>query len=166
MSAKWVLFPAALGMLCLAGCGGSNGYTASDKDMTPYVVKISGDNQTATAGNILTSRFTVQLRMDAGQFTSWNLRQVTFKAPTTGASGTFTAPTTGASGAFIVNGEPNVVSGGDYYSVTVLSGPDGLVSSPQFQTNALTGTYEVTVEAFPTFYPDKPGTVKFKVTNQ
>ena len=150
-------FPfAILGALFLSGCSGSQGYTVSDKDVTPYVVKVAGDNQTITAGQILPIRFTIQLRQDRGQISSWNLHPVTF-----------TAPSSGVGGEFIDDGLPNVnFPTASRQTVEVLSGPDGVVSSPRFQTNASTGTYEVQAKGFvSTFYADKPGSVKFTATN-
>ncbi len=146
----------SMGFLWLCGCStGPDGYTASDKDMTPYVLKVSGDGQALPAGQVAPVRFSVQLKMDVGQITSWELHRVTISAPSSGAGGTF-----------LDDGEPNVFISEGMHGATIHSGPSGLITFPRFQANDIAGSYEVTVVAFPTYYPDKPGTIKFTVTNQ
>jgi len=148
------LFLVLPGLLLLAACSGKSVSTPSGEEMLPYVIKVAGDQQAVPAGQVLTSRFTVQLRKDAGQVSTWTGQLVTFKAPASGSGGEF-----------IDEGLQNVQLSGDRKSAWVQSGADGVVASPRFQTNATSGTYDVTASAFPTYIASKPGQVTFTVTN-
>lgn len=148
------LFLLLPGLMVLAACSGKGVSTPSGEEMLPYVVKISGDQQSAPGGQVLTGRFTIQLHKDAGQISTWTGQLVTFKAPVSGSGG-----------GFIDEALQNVTVSADGRTARVQSGADGVVASPRFQTNATSGTYEVTAYAFPTHLPSKPGQVAFTVTN-
>jgi len=148
------LFLVLSGLLLLAACSGKGVSTPSGEETLPYVVKVSGDQQSASAGQVLTGRFTIQLHKDAAQISTWTGQLVTFKTPASGPGGEF-----------IDEGLQYVQLSGDRKTAWVQSGADGTVASPRFQTNATSGTYEVTASAFATYVPSKPGQVTFTVTN-